>query len=71
MADYTDCSDSNGISREIGGGVISEEVQKEAKKHGSPVISGYLVAARRGFTTQVIQAIKEGGSQQANVVDKV
>lgn len=72
MADSQhDCHGSNGFSREVGGGVISDKVHKEANKHASPVVSGFLVAARRGFTTQVVQAIKEGGSHQANVVDKV
>lgn len=62
---------SNGMSREVGGGLIPEDVHKEAKKHESPVVSGFLAAARRGFTSQVVQAIKEGGSEQANMLDKV
>ena len=64
-------SSTNGVNREVGGGQIPEDVQKEAKKHASPVVSSFLTAARRGFTGQVIQALKEGGSEQAKTVDKV
>ena len=72
MADSTeDCNGSNNISREVRGGLISEEVHREAKRHASPVICNFLVAARRGFTSQVIQGLKEGGAEHANTVDKV
>jgi len=71
MADKEGSNATNGVNREVGGGQIPEEVQKEAKRHASPVASSFLTAARRGFTSQVIQALKEGGSEQANVVDKV
>lgn len=52
-------------------GRISEELQQQAKKAESPVISEFLVAARKGFTQHVLQTLTEGGSAKAAVVDKV
>ena len=52
-------------------GNISEVIQKQAKKISSPVISDFLIAARRGFTGQVLQGLKEGGSGKASSTDKV
>lgn len=52
-------------------GTISALIQKEAKKISSPVMSDFLIAARRGFTEQVLQALKEGGSAKACSTDKV
>lgn len=52
-------------------GHISEELQQQAKKAVSPVISEFLVAARKGFTQHVLQTLTEGGSAKAAVVDKV
>ena len=43
----------------------------QAKKLSSPVVSDFLIAARRGFTEQVLQALKEGGSAKASTTDKV
>jgi glycerol-3-phosphate responsive antiterminator len=52
-------------------GNISQVIQQQARKISSPVVSDFLIAARRGFTDQVIQAIKEGGSARASSTDKV
>lgn len=52
-------------------GHISEELQQQAKKAVSPVVSEFLVAARKGFTQHVLQTLTEGGSAKAAVVDKV
>lgn len=52
-------------------GHISEELQQQAKKAVSPVISEFLVAARKGFTQHVLQTLTEGGSAKAAIVDKV
>ena len=55
----------------VKGGLISESIQQQAKKLSSPVVSDFLIAARRGFTEQVLQALKEGGSAKASTADKV
>lgn len=55
----------------VKGGTISDIIQKEAKKISSPVISDFLIAARRGFKEQVLQGLKEGGSRKACSTDKV
>ena len=52
-------------------GHISEELQQQAKKAVSPIISELLVAARKGFTQHVLQSLTEGGSAKAAAVDKV
>ena len=52
-------------------GLISEELQQQAKKAESPVVSEFLVAARKGFTQHVLQSLTEGGSAQAATTDKV
>lgn len=52
-------------------GHISQELQQQARKVESPVISEFLVAARKGFTQHVIQSLVEGGSAKAAVIDKV
>ena len=57
--------------RLVKGGTISDIIQKEAKKISSPVMSDFLIAARRGFTEQVLQGLKEGGSGKALSTDKV
>lgn len=50
---------------------ISEEIVNQAKKIASPIVSDFLIASRRGFTEQVLQALKEGGSAKASTTDKV
>ncbi len=50
---------------------IAESIQMQAKKLSSPVVSDFLIAARRGFMEQVLQALKEGGSAKASTTDKV
>lgn len=52
-------------------GPITESIQKQAKQMSSPVLNDFLIAARRGFTTQILQALKEGGAAKAGVADKV
>ena len=53
-------------------GRITEELQQQARKTESPVVSEFLVAARKGFTQHVIQSLRaEGGSGKAAVIDKV
>ena len=52
-------------------GRIPEELQQQAKKAESPIVSEFLVAARKGFTQHVIQSLTEGGSAKAAVIDKV
>lgn len=52
-------------------GNISEVIQKQAKKISSPLVSDFLIAARRGFTGQVLQCLKEGGSGKSSSTDKV
>ena len=52
-------------------GHISEELQLQAKKAESPVISEFLVAARKGLTQHVLQSLEEGGSAKAATIDKV
>ncbi len=65
-----DVSEKQTVARK---GYISEELQQQAKKAVpvSPVISEFLVAARKGFTQHVLQTLTEGGSAKAAVVDKV
>ncbi len=53
------------------GNLISEEIQRQARKAASPVVNDFLIAARRGFTAQVLLALKEGGAAKVNSVDKV
>ena len=60
-----------GEHRSIKRGSITEEIQKEARKVASPVVSDFLIAARRGFTEQVLLGLKEGGSAKALSQDKV
>ena len=45
--------------------------QQQINKKGSPVVNDFLVASRRGFTAQVLEALKEGGSAAANTTDRV
>lgn len=52
-------------------GLISESIQQQAQKISSPLLSDFLVASRRGFTSQVLQTLKEGGAAKANTTDKV
>lgn len=52
-------------------GAIAETIQRQAQKISSPIMSDFLIAARRGFTDQILQALKEGGSAKANLSDKV
>lgn len=63
--------DQNSSEGPIKSGSISALIQKEAKKISSPVLSDLLIAARRGFTEQVLQTLKEGGSAKACSTDKV
>lgn len=54
-------------------GYISEDVHRQAKKIDSPVVNDILVAARKGDTYRVLQALgkREGGAEASAVVDKV
>lgn len=64
--------DSGVSDRLVKRGTISEIIQNQAKKISSPIMNDFLIAARRGFKEQVLQALKEGGSSNvASNVDKV
>ena len=52
-------------------GHISEELQLQAKKAESPVVSEILFSARKGYTTEVLRLLQEGGPEKASVTDKV
>ena len=54
-------------------GFISEDLHRQAKKADSPVVNEILIAARKGFTQNVLEVLKrkEGGAEHATVTDKV
>lgn len=55
---------------EVRGGRITKDVQQQARQRESPVVSELLVAARKGFTEQVIQLLRQDPDKAA-VTDKV
>ena len=52
------------------GGRIPYDIQQQARQKESPVISKLLVAARKGYTEQVLQLLHED-KKQAAIIDKV
>ena len=64
-------ADEQQLSKAVKKGAISEIIQKEAKKISSPALNDFLIASRRGFKDQVLEALKEGGSAKACSTDKV
>ncbi len=56
-----------------GKGYISEEIHAQANKIESPVVNGLLVAARKGLTQVVLEALaKRGGAHPPqDTVDRV
>ena len=65
MAEEQGCGE-----RRWGKGVIPEELQAQAKKAESPVVSELLVAARRGHAEQVVRLLREQ-PDKATITDKV
>ena len=52
-------------------GAIPENIQLQARKVDSPVVSELLVSARKGYTDVVLRLLQGGGAQVAAVTDKV
>ncbi len=58
-----------GAPGELRRGHIPDELQRQARKVESPVVSELLVSARKGYTAEVERLLQGGGS--AGMVDKV